>query len=618
MRGAKLLYVKKNAYLCIDRSKLPSCHIQKLFMSAPKTKTGRKKNVHTDQRPVIYQMIPRLFANTTENLSPNGRIETNGSGKLNGITRPVIEAIRDLGVTHIWYTGVIEHAHDVDYTRFGISRHNPHIIKGRAGSPYAITDYYDIDPDIAEDVPNRMKEFEELVDRTHAAGLKVIIDFVPNHVARQYHSDAAPAGVSDLGTDDNTDWFFSPNNNFYYIPRQQFLPADVDLGTGDDQYVEFPAKATGNDCFTAFPSRNDWYETVKLNYGVDPANGSCHFDPIPSTWLKMLNILRFWASKGVDGFRCDMAHLVPVEFWQWAVSMVRKDYPETIFIAELYDVAIYRRYIEQGSFDYLYDKVNLYDTLRGIECNHLSAAQLTSCWQTVEGIGPRMLNFLENHDEQRYASDFYAGRADTVLPSLVAIATMSTGAVMIYNGQELGERGMDSEGFSGLDGRTSIFDFWAMDTVRRWYSDGKPGYDNLTGDERRLRHTFSAVLNLVNSEKIFRSGSFFDLMYVNYQSPGFNPHRHYIYLRSDSEGSVLVFLNFDDSPAEADIVIPGHAFDLLGLPSGEIAATDLLDGSDGTISLKPDGVTHVTAPAHGVRMLKFSNRKKRRTQKKAD
>lgn len=577
-------------------------------------RTLRKANNNTfdpgeGKRPVIYQMLPRVFANTNSNLVPNGRIEVNGSGKLNNINDEVLASIADLGITHVWYTGVIEHAHDVDYTRFGIPRHNAHVIKGRAGSPYAIVDYYDIDPDIAEDVPSRMAEFEALIRRTNKAGMGVIIDFVPNHVGRQYHSDAAPRGVRDLGDGDNCEMFFDPSNNFYYITRQQFSPHDVDLGSGEDAYTEFPAKATGNDCFTAFPGRNDWYETVKLNYGYDPGNGSRHFDPIPDTWLKMLHVLRFWAAKGVAGFRCDMAHMVPVEFWHWAITMVKKDYPDIIFIAELYDVGIYRQYIDYGGFDYLYDKVNLYDTLRGIECSHVSAACLTSCWQTVEGVSEKMLNFLENHDEQRFASDFYAGNADVVVPSLVAIATMSKGAVMIYNGQELGERGMDAEGFSGCDGRTTIFDFWSMDTVRRWLGDSfKPGNENLTGDEERLREVYSKILHLVNASEAVREGAFFDLMYVNYHSAGMNPHRHYTYLRSAAGENLLIFLNFGDVEAEAEVVIPDHAFNMLGLPFGEVEAVDLLDDTVHTLMLSPGSPTMVKTPAHGARVLRFGNK----------
>lgn len=569
----------------------------------------KQNNTDGSIRPVIYQMIPRVFANFNDKLVPNGPITINGSGKLNDITPAVLESIKQLGATHVWYTGLIEHGHDADYTLYGIKRHNPHILKGRAGSPYAITDYYDIDPDLAIDVPNRMKEFEALVERTHSAGMKVIIDFVPNHVGRQYKSDCAPAGVKDLGDGDNIDWFFSPSNNFYYIPRQQFAPNEVDLGEGNNRYVEFPAKATGNDCFTAFPGRNDWYETVKLNYGIDPANGSKHFEPIPDTWLKMLHILRYWANKKIDGFRCDMAHMVPLEFWQWAIKQVKTINPDLIFIAEIYDVGLYRPYLFDGGFDYLYDKVNLYDTLRGIECHNVSAAMLTSCWQTVEGISERMLNFLENHDEQRYASEQFVGDAAKVLPALVIISTMSKGAVMIYSGQELGEKAEEAEGFSGRDGRSTIFDYWSIEKIRRWLNHGEPSEENLTEEEKSLREEYARVLELINHEKAIQKGSFFDLMYVNYDNPYFDPHRQFAFLRSFGEETILIVVNFSNNPKNIEVNIPDHAFNCLGLSRGKVRITELLTGEKFNLELSSEKPVGLSVKGHGATLLKFRNPK---------
>ena len=536
-----------------------------------------KTNSMIHQKPIIYQLLPRLFTNYCTTPVVGGTLQQNGSGKLNDINSTILGAIRDLGATHVWYTGIIEHAHDVDYTSYGISRQNPHIVKGKAGSPYAICDYYDIDPDLAVDVPGRMAEFEALVDRTHEAGLKVIIDFVPNHVARQYHSDAKPAGIEDFGTGDNHEMFFEPNNNFYYITRQQFSP-HIDLGSGADAYVEFPAKASGNDCFTAFPGPNDWYETVKLNYGIDYGNGSSHFDPIPDTWFKMLHILRFWASKGIDGFRCDMAHMVPAEFWHWAIPQVKQHWPEIVFIAEIYDVSLYRPYLDYAGFDYLYDKVNLYDTLRAVETANHSAARITGCWQTVEGIGDKMLNFLENHDEQRFASTFYAGDAQRVVPSLVVSAFFSTGPFMIYFGQELGEPGMDAEGFSGLDGRTTIFDYWSLATIRRWLKNGTCR-GALTPQQKSLRALYRRILTLANSEAALREGSFFDLMYVNLENLGLNPHRHFAFLRHKDDETIVIVANFGNSDDDVDLIIPRHAFMSLDLPEGiDPKARNLLEG----------------------------------------
>lgn len=556
-------------------------------------------------KPIIYQLLPRLFSNLNANCVPDGTIEQNGSGKLNDLTPKVLRSIRDLGVTHMWLTGAIEHAQKTDYSAFGIRKDNPHVVKGRAGSPYAIKDYYDIDPDIAVSVPDRMKEFEDAVARIHKAGMKVIIDFVPNHVARQYHSDARPDDApDDFGAADDTTKFFSPTNNFYYIPNQQFSPS-IDLGSGDDRYVEFPAKATGNDCFSAFPGACDWYETVKLNYGIDYGDGSRHFVPVSDTWMKMLHILLFWASKGIDGFRCDMAHMVPIEFWQWAIRLVKAEYPDIIFIAEIYDVNLYWPYINVGGFDYLYDKVNLYDTLRAIQTSGCSAARLTDCWQRLGDMGPHMLNFLENHDEQRFASPQYAGRADVVMPSLVVAATLGTGAMMIYAGQELGEKGADAEGFSGADGRTTIFDYWSIPTLRRWLTDG-PSVKNLTKEEQQLRRSYRRLLNIARTEPAITDGAMFDLMYVNLQNPGFDPHRQFAYLRHLDGETIVIIVNFGDSDADLSVNIPDHAFDFLGLEEGVYDATELLTDVSNSTELRRGKPFKATVPAHGAVLWKLT------------
>ena len=358
---------------------------------------------------IIYQVLTRLFGNNETLLVPNGTKEQNGCGKMSDFTLKALEEIRSLGATHIWYTGIIEHATQTDYTSYGISPDHPDVVKGKAGSAYAIKDYYDVDPDLAEKVPARMKEFQNLVARSHKAGLKVIIDFVPNHVARQYHSDVCPEGTDDLGVGDDTNVPFSNQNNFYYLSGEALHLDNIKQGSS---YSEFPAKATGNDVFCAWPGCNDWYETVKLNYGIDVCAGRVgHFSPVPDTWHKMLNILLFWAEKGINGFRCDMAEMVPVEFWEWVIPQVKVAFPDILFIAEVYNPAEYRNYIHRGHFDYLYDKVGLYDTLKAVAQGSASAQSITSCWQQTDDIRMNMLNFLENHDEQRIASDFFVGDA---------------------------------------------------------------------------------------------------------------------------------------------------------------------------------------------------------------
>ena len=533
---------------------------------------------------IIYQVFTRLFGHRSNTPVVNGTIEENGCGKLNDFTPSALKKIRELGVTHIWYTGVIRHATMTDYSRYGIPRQHPAVVKGRAGSPYAITDYYDIDPDLAVDVERRMEEFEQLVTRTHRAGLKMIIDFVPNHVARQYKSICKPAGVRDLGEDDNPNEGFNPaRNNFYYCPGQAFMPY-FDLYHGEKEpYQEMPARATGNDCFHNAPGMNDWYETVKLNYGVDYYAGDVgHFEPIPNTWQKMLDILLFWAGKGVDAFRCDMAEMVPADFWAWATTRVREQYPDIRFIGEVYNPNEYRHYIASG-FDYLYDKVGMYDAMRDVVCHRRDTDAITWAWQQTDDIRDHMLYFLENHDEQRVASDFFAGSGEKAVPALVVNALMQQNPFMLYIGQEWGERGMDAEGFSGRDGRTTIFDYWSL----------QPRYNALT-------QIYNKVLNIARSEKAVFEGLMFDVMYANQQY-----RQQYAFLRKADKETLFVVANFADVPVTIDITIPSHAFDYLNLLEKAYKAVDLLTGTQASLVLIRDQQVSIALPPRGAVVYKF-------------
>ena len=533
---------------------------------------------------IIYQVFTRLFGHRGNNPVVNGTIEENGCGKLNDFTPSALKKIRELGVTHIWYTGVIRHATMTDYSRYGIPRQHPAVVKGRAGSPYAITDYYDIDPDLAVDVERRMEEFEQLVTRTHRAGLKMIIDFVPNHVARQYKSICKPAGVRDLGEDDNPNEGFNPaRNNFYYCPGQAFMPY-FDLYHGEKEpYQEMPARATGNDCFHNAPGMNDWYETVKLNYGVDYyAGGVGHFEPIPNTWQKMLDILLFWAGKGVDAFRCDMAEMVPADFWAWATTRVREQYPDIRFIGEVYNPNEYRHYIASG-FDYLYDKVGMYDAMRDVVCHRRDTDAITWAWQQTDDIRDHMLYFLENHDEQRVASDFFAGSGEKAVPALVVNALMQQNPFMLYFGQEWGERGMDAEGFSGRDGRTTIFDYWSL----------QPRYNALT-------QIYNKVLNIARSEKAVSEGLMFDVMYANQQY-----RQQYAFLRKADKETLFVVANFADVPVTMNITIPDHAFDYLDLLEKAYKAVDLLTDNQTSLVLMRDQQVSIALPPRGAVVYKF-------------
>ncbi len=537
----------------------------------------------------------------------HGTKAENHCGRFADFTRQALQEIQKLGTTHIWYTGVIAHATQTDYSQYGIPSDHPAVVKGKAGSPYAIKDYYDVDPDLASQPEKRMKEFEHLIFRTHDAGMKVIIDFVPNHVARQYHSVCKPEGVEDLGEDDNTNLAFDAQNNFYYIPGQTFRPGFSLQDGAEAPYEEYPSKATGNDNFSPCPGRNDWYETVKLNYGINYCNGgSRHFSPIPSTWIKMRDILLFWAGKGVDGFRCDMAEMVPVEFWGWAIPQVKHRYPSLIFIAEVYNPNEYRNYIRQGRFDYLYDKVGLYDTLRGVICGYSSARQITHCWQSVDDIRNHMLNFLENHDEQRLASDFFAGNSEKARPALLVSACMGENPMMIYFGQELGERGMDEEGFSGKDGRTTIFDYWSVDTIRRWRNKDSFDGKKLTADELALQAFYTRVLTLCNKEKALRNGIFYDLMYANNDPHLFNADRCYAFVRRKDKDLLIIIANFEGTDQHTAVNIPAHLFEFLQIENkGEVEASELLSGKKELITFCADQRVTTTIPAYSGKILKI-------------
>ena len=546
------------------------------------------------EKMIIYQVLPRLFGNKNHTRKPGGTIEENGCGKFKNFTPSVLKGLREAGYSHVWYTGVIRHATMTDYSAYGIPRQHPAVVKGQAGSPYAIVDYYDVDPDLAVSVDNRMEEFEKLVARTHRAGLKTIIDFVPNHVARQYKSICKPEGVRDLGEDDDPTKGFDPEkNNFYYCPGQAFTPY-FDLYHGEaEPYTEFPAKATGNDHFDNAPGRNDWYETVKLNYGVDYyAGGTGYFSPTPDTWQKMLDILLFWAGKGIDGFRCDMAEMVPSAFWEWATTRVREKYPHIIFIGEVYNPQLYRQYLKSG-FDYLYDKVGMYDAMRDVICHRRTTEAITWAWQQTDDIRRNMLYFLENHDEQRIASDFFAANGEKAVPALVVLSLMQQNPFMVYCGQEWGERGMDQEGFSGHDGRTTIFDYWS-----------------LSPQPSALTALYAKVLNIARTEKAVTEGRMFDVMYVNRQYD-----RQYAFLRKAGKELLLVVANFDDQPVNMQLVLPDHAFGYMEIREKAYKAEELLGGGDykspiknGTakLVLMRDQAVEINLPARGAVVYKIS------------
>ncbi len=530
------------------------------------------------EKIIIYQVLTRLFGNQNTTNIPHGTIEENGCGKMADFTPKALEEIKNLGTTHIWYTGIIEHALVTDYSAHNIAKDFPEVVKGKAGSPYAIKDYYDINPDLAVDVNQRMNEFENLVSRTHEQDLKVIIDFVPNHLARNYVSDNKPNGIENFGVSDNTNVNFEAQNNFYYIPGEDFNGPVT--AQGAEHLVESPAKVTGNDCLTSKPGINDWYETVKLNYGVNLFDhNKKHFDPIPNTWFKMLDILLFWSSKKIDGFRCDMAEMVPVEFWHWVIPQVKDKYPHIIFIAEVYNPDLYRQYITFGGFDFLYDKVGMYDTLKLIIQGHEKPTAITKAWDILNGIHQHMLFFLENHDEQRIASPFFAGNAHSALPALFVSGAIYSNPLMLYFGQELGEAGMDKEGFSGEDGRTTIFDYWGIERYQQWVNQGNFDGGQLNDEWTELRSWHQNFLNIIKSHEAIIKGKFYDLMWSNEDNNDFDTNKMYTFLRYTDEKILLCIVNFSGEKIRARVKIPAHAFFTMGVESNKyFKGEDIIGG----------------------------------------
>lgn len=535
--------------------------------SSKKTSTKFMNN----NKLTIYQMMFHLWGNKNTTNKFNGSAEENGVTKFKDITDLAIQKLKEFGYSHLYMTGLIEHATMEDFTSIGIPKDHPDVVKGRCGSPYAIKDYYDVNPFFASDPKKRMQEFELMVGRVHKNGLKVIMDFVPNHVARIYHSDMKPATIKDFGEDDDKSKAFAPYNNFYYLPNTQFqIPEGVLSPVKPDApYLEIPAKVSGNDVFSAKPTIDDWFETVKLNYGVDILHGrTTHFNPVPPTWIKMVEILKYWASKGIDGFRCDMAEMVPVEFWKYATEEVKVDYPNVIFIAEIYKPKEYHNYVKVGGFDYLYDKVGLYDALRRLveQKPEATVEDITKVWQNESGdISQNMLRFLENHDEQRINTPAFAkGDPFAAIPAMIVTATLHTGPLMIYFGQELGESAEEPEGFNKADDRTTIFDFWGVKSHQAWMNDGKFDGGKLTSNQKYLREFYGDLLKFVNGSDAIKFGEFYDLQYV--QGEGYDKKKVYSYLRYSGKQKLLFVCNFNNSQQqEIRLNIPEGAWNAMEL-----------------------------------------------------
>ncbi|QWX83207.1 alpha-amylase [Cellulophaga sp. HaHaR_3_176] len=587
------------------------------------------------KKEVVYQVFTRLFGNTNTTNKPWGTIEENGVGKFSDFSAKALQEIKNLGVTHIWYTGVPHHDVIRDYTQFGISNDDPAIVKGRAGSPYAVKDYYNVNPDLADKPEKRLEEFKSLIKRSHKAGLKVIIDIVPNHVARNYEGKSTPKGSEPFGFSDDSLVEYKRDNNFYYVPNEEFkIPewrdgyqplGGEDYSLPEGKYVENPARWTGNGSRLAQPDFNDWYETVKINYGVRP-DGSYDFDRlpddydirdykdhykfwsdknVPSSWVKFKDIALYWLKLGVDGFRYDMAEMVPVEFWSYMNSNIKMKNSETFILAEVYNPGLYREYIHKGKMDYLYDKVELYDSLKPIMEGHGWADHIETVQRGMKDIEHNMLHFLENHDEHRIASPEFAGNAKIAMPAMVISATISTSPTMIYFGQELGEPAAEKAGF-GSPSRTSIFDYIGVPTLQRWVNNKKFDGGQSTGQEKALRDFYKRLLNFtIQSDALM--GEYQEIHYYNKDHTENYDHRVFSFCRWSSDERLIILSNFDRSKEyQLDIKVPQEMVEKWNLEEGTYLLEDQLYGEENPkLYIDANGIGHFSIHLHTLESFIF-------------
>ena len=586
-------------------------------MNVEKSDTIKPKKV------VVYQVFTRLFGNKNTTNKPWGTIEENGVGKFSDFTDKALQEIKKLGVSYIWYTGVPHHGVIRDYTAFGIPNDDPDVVKGRAGSPYAVKDYYNVNPDLAVNPAKRMQEFKALIKRSHNNDLKVIIDIVPNHVARNYKGLRNPKGVRDFGADDDTSVEYARNNNFYYIPKTPFeVPTSATYKPlngeknplNDGKFSEFPAKWTGNGSRLAKPDNNDWYETVKVNYGIKPDGSKDfielpagydkksyreHFEfwkgkDVPSSWIKFRDIALFWIDKGVDGFRYDMAEMVPYEFWSYMNSAIKMKNPDAFLMAEVYNPNEYRNYINFGKMDYLYDKVETYDYLKAVIQGKAMPDGLSDIQEKMKDIEHHMLHFLDNHDEQRLASPEFAGSPEKGKPLMVVSTTINTAPTMIYFGQEVGEEGNENAGF-GTRSRTSIFDYIGVPSHQRWMNGGKFDGGQLSDKEKSLRDFYKRLLNFsLKSDALM--GNFQEIQSANRDKTSGYDSGIYSYVRWSANERLIVIANFSwVTTSSFELKIPADIIQKWQLKDGLYDVKDQLYGSTaqlkvadgkGTIQLK--------------------------------
>lgn len=581
---------------------------------------GTLAAVEKPARPHIYQLMVRHFGNTNETRKRDGTMAENGCGKFDDINDAALKSLRELGITHVWLTGVLEQASSTSYP--GRPADFAPLVKGNAGSPYAIRDYFDVCPDYATDPARRLDEFRALLKRMEKHGLKTLIDFVPNHVARSYASDVKPE--LSFGKDDDTTRFFDPDNNFFYLGKLHPGGGPPLRLPTKDGAVAYPpegkfGRVTGNNVISWTPSVNDWFETIKLNYGhnftlgpprddVHPLPGE-HADPgdTPDTWRKMDAVLAHWQEMGVDGFRVDMAHMVPMHYWKWQTRRCRERDAGVFFMAEAYDNDpsklvdgnVLDALLDSG-FDAVYDDPS-YDTIKHTVEGRKWANDIDGAANPFSPRFHRSLRYAENHDEVRLASkqNWTGAGAEMGKPVSAILFGLGRGPIMLYNGQETGEKADGAEGFSGDDGRSSIFDYWSLPSLVPWVNGHRYDGGKLTGAQKDLRAYYGRLLK-VCAEPAFARGDFYGLNHANKGNERYgriggetvSGHWLYCFLRRDRESgqTFLVAANIHPSKEMEDIriQIPEDAFQWIGSALENKASLTFSDKLGSKLTLRAD------------------------------
>ena len=612
------------------------------------TFTRRGRTTPEDSKIRIYQLLPRLFGNTNERRRPNGSLGENGTGKFSDLDEKALTELKAMGFTHLLITGVLQQVTATDYGQIGEPADDSDLLKGVAGSPYAVRDFYDVTPDYADDPAARMEEFMSLVDRVHTQEMKILIDFTPSQVGRSYLSSNKEE--PSLGAKDTPATFFDVDNNFFYLTGDVKVegkgpPLKLPTVDGDGrptsptgQVAEVPCnglfegetnfgRVTGNNVVSWEPGLDTAYEMVKLNYGydfTDPEKATRQYPhgaqsdlPLPDTWEKMDKIIAHWQAIGVDGFRAAMAQRVPSEFWDWLLNRSRQRNPQAFWIAEASDddpakvpsgdsqsvkVTGGNAMLEllKAGFDAVHDHSS-YATIKGIYDGTATANDLDK--ETSRAfLFDNALRYAENDAEVRLASPReWGGHGMQVgRPVSALLFGLSRGPVMVYHGQEVGEPAVGAEGFGGDDGRTTIYDYWSMPEFVKWVNHGEFDGGRLSPEQLKLRDFYRRLL-LAIDQPAFRDGGFYPLNPDNLYNAAYGRSRRgisgqwlYSYLRYDPMSGqrmlVVVNLNPEEAIKNIRIRVPVRAMRFLdwdtiaGSKSVPIVARDCLGDVPGEIA----------------------------------